>query len=124
MSRRTSFLIALAAFVSFSCGGPAKESSAPSTDPPASPAGCDSAASENPASPTEITTAEVEPTAPECSRDSDCTIFADCCTCKAVPAAEPLPTPCDSVCGESPCDVKRKTIDDVYCDGGRCKLRK
>lgn len=124
MSRRTSFVITLVALVSFSCGGPGKEASSPNAEPPPSEAAAESNAQVSDAAPVVESEAEAEPTTPECSKDSECTIFADCCTCKAVPANKPLPESCESVCGESPCDVRQKTIDDVYCDAGRCKLRK
>ena len=50
-------------------------------------------------------------------------IFADCCTCNAVPAAAKPPVPCDAVCGESKCEVKGKTQDNVACVNGRCKVK-
>ncbi len=67
--------------------------------------------------------AVAESSEPECKKDKDCTIFADCCTCKAVPVAGKPPVPCDAVCGESKCEVKGKTIDNVACVDGRCKVK-
>jgi hypothetical protein len=67
---------------------------------------------------------EAAPSGPECKKDDDCTVFADCCSCKAVPQAKPSPVPCDSVCGESKCEVKGITIANVACDSGRCTLKK
>jgi hypothetical protein len=67
----------------------------------------------------------VESSTPECEKDKDCSIFSDCCTCKAIPAAGKLPQPCDAICGsgDSKCEVKGKTIDNVHCVAGRCKLK-
>ncbi len=59
-----------------------------------------------------------------CKKDSDCTIFADCCSCRAVLASKPPPVPCESVCGESKCEVKGITIDNLACDAGRCVIKK
>jgi hypothetical protein len=59
-----------------------------------------------------------------CKKDGDCTIFADCCSCRAVLASKPPPVPCESVCGESKCEVKGITIDNVVCDAGRCVIKK
>lgn len=114
--------LVLVALVLSACGGPSKETSVPtagSAEPV--PAVADVATTESKeAAPAE----EPEPTTPECSKDSECTIFADCCTCKAIPTSIPQPDPCDSVCGEAPCQVKGKTIQDVYCSKeGRCKLK-
>lgn len=72
------------------------------------------------------TKAEVEPapSGPECKKTEDCTVFADCCTCKAVPASNPPPVPCESICGESKCEVKGMTIANVACENERCVLKK
>ncbi len=67
---------------------------------------------------------EAAPSGPECKKDDECTIFADCCSCKAVPASKPSPVPCDAVCGESKCEVKGITIANVACDAGKCVIRK
>jgi hypothetical protein len=105
------------------CGGSTKPTSAPSADPSAateaSPA---PAASATETAANEKKAAEPEPEA-TCEKDSDCTIFADCCSCRAVSAKAPLPASCDSVCGESRCEVKGKTIGDVACVSGHCKLK-
>jgi hypothetical protein len=58
-----------------------------------------------------------------CEKDSDCTIFTDCCTCRAVSQKSPLPPSCEGICGESKCEVKGKTIADVACISGKCKLK-
>lgn len=113
-----SSLIAILGLVA--CGGTPKEPSAPESKP-------STTASAEPAK--EAKQADVasaasapEPEAP-CEKDADCTVFADCCSCKAVGAKAPPPTPCDSVCGESKCEVKGKTIDNVACVAGVCKLK-
>jgi hypothetical protein len=50
-------------------------------------------------------------------------IFSDCCTCKAVLAVGTPPVPCDAVCGESKCELKGKTQDNIACVEGHCKLK-
>jgi hypothetical protein len=105
------------------CGGSTKPTATPVTEASASTEAtpeADSSKSENPS--TDTKPAEPEPEA-TCEKDSDCTIFADCCSCRAVSAKAPLPPSCDSVCGESKCEVKSKTIDNVACVSGRCKLK-
>ncbi len=111
------------------CGGSGKAPDAPSA------ASEPSAKAESKPESTDVTTksesskpkteevAAPESNEPECKKDKDCTIFADCCTCKAVLAAGKPPVPCDSVCGESRCEVKGKTIDNVACVSGHCKLK-
>lgn len=120
-------ILMLCALGFFGCGGSQKapDSAAPSTAPEtASSAAQTSAptADESPAA----AAPELEPTPslPECKKDEDCTIFADCCSCKAVAASKPLLVPCESVCGESKCEVKGMTIANVACDQGRCVLKK
>lgn len=109
------------------CGGSQKapESAA------AEPAAAESAAAPESAPPTPEVDAtaqgsetEAAPTGPECSKDDDCTVFTDCCSCKAVASSKPPLTPCESVCGESKCEVKGITIDNVACDAGRCVIKK
>lgn len=115
-------------FVSaIACGGSSKSTPAPASAPaPETPA----AAGESDPKPGDIgpkplaqEEAVAESSEPECKKDKDCTIFADCCTCKAVPVAGKPPVPCDAVCGESKCEVKGKTIDNVACVDGRCKVK-
>jgi hypothetical protein len=124
--RFTALILLALSFVS--CGGSTKAPDA-AAQPPASP----SAAPEpiaakgekaEAAPPTPAAEAEAAPTGPECKKDGDCTIFADCCSCKAVPASKPPLVPCDSVCGESKCEVKGITIVNVACDAGRCIIKK
>ncbi len=104
------------------CGG----SNKPAPAPPA-PAAVENATEASPAAevakPKPQEEAAPESTAPECEKDKDCMIFADCCTCKAVPAAAKPPVPCEAVCGESKCEVKGKTMDNVACVSGRCKVK-
>jgi len=64
-----------------------------------------------------------ESSGPECKKDKDCMIFSDCCTCKAVLAADKPPVPCEDVCGEFKCEVKGKTADNVACVAGHCKIK-
>ena len=110
------------------CGGSGKATETPAT------ASEPAAKAESKPESTDVTTksesskpkaeeAAPESSEPECSKDKDCTIFADCCTCKAVLAAGKTPVPCDSICGESKCEVKGKTIDNVACVAGHCKLK-
>jgi hypothetical protein len=112
------------------CGGSAKSTPSTATAPatestaaaPSSESKNVSTKSESPKTKAEEESA-AESSAPECEKDKDCTIFADCCTCKAIPAAAKLPQPCEAVCGESKCEVKGKTIDNVACVSGRCKVK-
>ncbi len=111
------------------CGGSAKQPAPPPTstesatadteNSPAQKSGDDASSSTEQAEP-----AEAASTTPECQTAKDCTIFSDCCTCKAIPSAQALPNPCEYVCGESKCELKGKTIDDVDCVAGRCTLKK
>lgn len=119
-------LSVLAILLASACGGSAKPAPAPaanatpeptvapSDEPKPGDLGPKPIAQEEPVS---------ESTAPECRTNKDCTIFADCCTCKGVPLAGKPPVPCDAVCGESKCEVKGKTLDNVACVDGRCKLK-
>lgn len=84
----------------------------------------DSEAPKTETAPASKAEAEPEPSGPECKKTEDCTIFADCCTCKAVPASKPPLVPCESVCGESKCEVKGMTIANVACENERCVLKK
>ena len=124
---RISFIVP--ALLLAACGGSGK-----APDAPAAAASEPAAKAETKPEATDVTTKsesskpKAEETAaesaePECAKDKDCTIFADCCTCKAVLAAGKPPVPCDSVCGESKCEVKGKTIDNVACVAGHCKLK-
>jgi hypothetical protein len=104
------------------CGGTPKEpaQTPPETDP--------KSVSEPKAETTEPKTEQPKPEAqPEpdatCEKDSDCTIFTDCCTCRAVSQKAPLPPSCEGICGESKCEVKGKTIANVACVSGKCKLK-
>ena len=124
------FSLIVPALLLAACGGSSK-----TPDAPATPAGESAAKAEPKPESTDVTTksetakpkaqeqAAAESSEPECSKDKDCTIFADCCTCKAVAAAGKPPVPCDSVCGESKCETKGKTIDNVACVAGHCKLK-
>jgi hypothetical protein len=109
------------------CGGSSKSTPTPASAPAAEPA-AETKAEPKPGElgpkPIAQEEAATESSEPECKKDKDCTIFADCCTCKAVLAAGKPPVPCDAVCGESKCEVKGKTIDDVACVSGHCKLKK
>ena len=97
------------------CGGSGKSSE--------TPAAASEPAAKSESSKPKAEEAAPESTEPECTKDKDCSIFADCCTCKAYPVAGKLPQPCDAVCGESKCEVKGKTIDNVACVSGRCKVK-
>lgn len=106
------------------CGGSSKEPAAPATEASAASnadgqADAPAAAANNDAA---TATPALEPEA-TCEKDADCSIFADCCSCRAVGAKAPSPVPCESVCGESKCEVKGKTIDNVACVAGVCKLK-
>ena len=109
------------------CGGSGKPADAPASAPSAESSAAASSDEAKPA-PAEAKAkpqeeAAPESTEPECTKDKDCMIFADCCTCKAVPAAAKPPVPCEAVCGESKCEVKGKTMDNVACVSGRCKVK-
>jgi len=111
------------------CGGSGKASETPAAagEPAAksevSPESTAAATKSESSKPKADEEAAAESTEPECTKDKDCSIFADCCTCKAYPVAGKLPQPCDSVCGESKCEVKGKTMDNVACVSGRCKVK-
>jgi hypothetical protein len=125
------FLLVIPMLLAAACGGSGKTSETPATTPASDTAAPSEAKTEAPdvtakseSSKSKVKeVAEPESTEPECTKDKDCTIFADCCTCKAVLAAGKPPVPCDSVCGESKCETKGKTIDNVACVSGRCKLK-
>jgi len=120
MTLKTSWFIT--ALLISACGGsPTK----PATIAPESSAGPETATAPEEAAPK---TADAKPeAAPEpeaaCEKDSDCTIFTDCCSCRAVSAKSPLPPSCEGICGESKCEVKGKTLDNVACVTGKCKLK-
>jgi hypothetical protein len=101
------------------CGGSKKEPAAPAIESSATPSA--SVVADAPKS--EATPAPAKEPEASCEKDSDCTIFADCCSCRAVGSKDPSPVPCDSVCGESRCEVKGKTIADVACVNKICKLK-
>src|SRR5512133_404846 len=131
MKRHLTGLV-VSALLLVACGGSSKapesaaaESTQPTTTEAPTPAQ-DAPQSEAGAKTTETKVEEAAPSGPECKKTEDCTIFADCCTCKAIPAAKPLPTPCESVCGsgESKCEVKGMTIANVACENERCVLKK
>ncbi|HEY5956346.1 MAG TPA: hypothetical protein VIV60_07340 [Polyangiaceae bacterium] len=120
-------LVAFAGFAVGSCGGSqrAPDSSTPALATAARPTSTErGATSDSAKTPVVESAAEATASGPECKKDDDCTIFADCCSCKAVPAAKPSPVPCESVCGESKCEVKGITIVNVACDAGRCVIKK
>jgi hypothetical protein len=127
MPKRSRIALLLSTLWLVNCGGSQKLPDAAQSQPAPTPSVTQ--AEPDPAKP-EVTAKAKEPEAetassgPECSKDADCTIFADCCSCKAVPAAKPSPVPCESVCGESKCEVKGITIVNVACDAGRCVIKK
>jgi hypothetical protein len=115
----------------FACGGSQKapDAAASQSATPASTSASDDAKpkeAEAIAKPKEAEAASApkEDDAVGCKKDADCTIFADCCACRAVLASKPPPVPCDAVCGESKCEVKGITIDNVACDAGKCVIKK
>lgn len=134
MTKRHLVGILVSALLLAACGGSSKApESAASESAEQAPAAGDSKAQEQ--TPPQAETgskaseAKTEPeasTGPECKKVEDCTIFSDCCTCKAVPASKPSPTPCDSICGsgDSKCEVKGMTIANVACENERCVLKK
>ena len=57
---------------------------------------------------------------PDCTRDSDCHLLNDCCTCAALgPRQEPPPT-CGLVCLQSKCSAQSLPPNAVACVAGRC----
>lgn len=127
MSCLRSYCVVVLILSVVACGGSSKSTPAAASAPAAEPA-AETKAEPKPGDlvpkPIAQEEAATESSEPECKKDKDCTIFADCCTCKAVLAAGKPPVPCDAVCGESKCEVKGKTIDDVACVSGHCKLKK
>ena len=127
MSCLRSYSVVVLILAAVACGGSSKSTPTPASAPAAEPA-AEAKAEPKPGdlSPKPIAQEEAatESSEPECKKDKDCTIFADCCTCKAVLAAGKPPVPCDAVFGELRCEVKGKTIDDVACVSGHCKLKK
>jgi hypothetical protein len=55
----------------------------------------------------------------ECTQDSDCKPFEDCCTCSAVPVGE-NPSMCKSACTEKKCAVLGVSPTAASCVAGRC----
>lgn len=111
----------LLASILLACGSPPKDASGPAAPLSAEPQqpSVESRSTDTPSAPSK---AEPEEAA-ACEKDADCTIFADCCSCRAVSAKAPLPPSCDGICGESKCEVKGKTLDNVACVAGHCKLK-
>ncbi len=129
MTIHRQFLLALPLLLVAACGGSGKSSETPAATPAGDtaaktettkPESTDVTTKSESAKPKEEAAAEPEP---ECKKDKDCMIFSDCCTCKAVLAAGKPPVPCDAVCGESKCEVKGKTQDNVACVEGHCKVK-
>lgn len=108
-------------FLSVACGSTPNNAATPlpGSSPNADPTPSSTAQAEPPVS---SAASKPEPEA-VCEKDSDCTIFADCCACRAVSSKAPLPPSCEGICGESKCEVKGKTLDDVACVAGHCKLK-
>jgi len=126
------FLLVSSLLLAAACGGSGKTSETPTaaaagdtaaTSEAAKPEATDVTAKSESAKPKAEAEAAPESTEPECTKDKDCMIFADCCTCKAVVAAAKPPVPCDAICGESKCETKGKTADNVACVAGRCKVK-
>jgi hypothetical protein len=121
----------LSVFALFACGGSQKAPDAAASQPAATPSTSatdeakpsEAVAAAKPKE-TEAASAPKEDDAIGCKKDADCTIFADCCACRAVLASKPPPVPCDAVCGESKCEVKGITIDNVACDADKCVIKK
>ena len=112
-------------FLISACGSTPQQASAPAASAaPTSEAEPKAVVPEDTAKQAEKAAAPATPE-PEatCTKDADCTIFADCCSCKAVSAKVPLPPSCEGICGESKCEVKGKTLANVSCVAGHCKLK-
>jgi hypothetical protein len=120
-SRARALLVS--AFILVACGGSQKVPDAAAAPPASAATGAEpvAAAVDAPAKPA-ATEPDVDATG--CKKNEDCSIFADCCSCKAVLASKPSLVPCDSVCGESKCEVKQITLANVSCDAGRCVIKK
>ncbi len=129
MTTYRQFCLIIPIILASACGGSGKASETPA-------ASGDTAAKTEAAKPesTDVTTksesakpkaeaAAAEDPGPACKKDKDCMIFSDCCTCNAVLAAGKPPVPCDAVCGESKCELKGKTQDNVACVEGHCKVK-
>jgi len=131
MTHSRRFLLAIPLILAAACGGSGKSSETPAAataGDTAAKADTDKLESTDVTPKSESTKPKAEEAAPEssepeCKKDKDCMIFSDCCTCKAVLAAGKPPVPCDNVCGESKCELKGKTQDNVACVAGRCKVK-
>lgn len=57
---------------------------------------------------------------PDCTRDSDCHLYNDCCTCAAIGPNQPAPPLCAQVCIQSRCAALQLPQNAVACVAGRC----
>ncbi len=55
---------------------------------------------------------------PECTQDSDCKLWTDCCTCIGLAPGETPPTSCPQTCLQSTCDAMG--VKSASCVAGRC----
>ncbi|MCE7893496.1 MAG: hypothetical protein DYH12_27970 [Sorangiineae bacterium PRO1] len=56
----------------------------------------------------------------ECTDDSQCTLFSDCCTCAALGPNEPQPPSCDMACKQNSCEAHGVTGGKARCVAGQC----
>jgi hypothetical protein len=57
---------------------------------------------------------------PECTKDSECTLHSDCCSCQALAPGEPPPPACAQVCVQDKCSEQQLPAGAVACIAGRC----
>lgn len=58
-----------------------------------------------------------------CSSRSDCSLYSDCCTCRALPRSAGVHA-CDVLCNQDACSAAGISEDDVACVAGRCVLNR
>ncbi|MFO0566424.1 MAG: hypothetical protein U0263_12215 [Polyangiaceae bacterium] len=56
----------------------------------------------------------------ECTDDSQCTLFSDCCTCVALGPNEGVPPSCDMACKQNTCEARGVTSGKAQCVAGQC----
>jgi len=55
---------------------------------------------------------------PECTKDADCTLWSDCCSCIGLSPGEKHPTPCPNTCIQGACMAMG--VKNASCVAGRC----